>query len=80
MSTLIFNLQQQIKFAIVEAMKKQMIIDYLGSAPEIARRLDYAHRNVVYGWPDILTERILADIIRRMKAARIKVPADWGVR
>ena len=61
-------------------MKKQIIIDYLGSAPEIARRLDYAHRNVVYGWPDILTDRILSDIIRRMKAARIKVPSEWDVK
>ena len=58
-------------------MKKQIVIDYLGSAPVIKERLDYAHRNVVYGWPDILTPRIMADIVRRMKAKRIKVPADW---
>ena len=61
-------------------MKKQIVIDYFGSAPIIKDRLEYAHRNVVYGWPDVLTERILADIIRRMKAARIKVPAEWNIK
>jgi hypothetical protein len=58
-------------------MKKQIVIDYLGPAPVIKERLNYAHRNVVYGWPDILTPRILADIVRRMKANRIKVPQAW---
>ncbi|MFA6903368.1 MAG: hypothetical protein WC236_09820 [Gallionellaceae bacterium] len=58
-------------------MKKQTVIDYLGSAPEIARKLEYAHRNVVYGWPDILTDRIYADVIRRMKAKRIPIPKSW---
>jgi len=58
-------------------MKKQTIIDYLGNAPEIAKRLDYAHRNVVYGWPDVLTDRIYADIKRRMKANRIPIPRSW---
>jgi len=58
-------------------MKKQTIIDYLGNAPDIAKRLDYAHRNVVYGWPDVLTDRIYADIRRRMKANRIPIPRNW---
>ena len=59
------------------AMKKTAIIKLLGNAPEIARKLEYAHRNVVYGWPDVLTPRQSADVIRRMKANRIAVPKDW---
>jgi hypothetical protein len=70
-------LRQQNIFAIMRDMKKQTVIDYLGSAPEIARKLEYAHRNVVYGWPDILTDRIYADVIRRMKAKRIPIPKSW---
>lgn len=71
------RLRQQNIFAIMRDMKKQTVIDYLGSAPEIARKLEYAHRNVVYGWPDILTDRIYADVIRRMKAKRIPIPKSW---
>lgn len=81
----LFKIKKQVIFAIANAnrfcyytgMKKQMILSYLGNAPEIARKLDYAHRNVVYGWPDILTERIYADVKRRMKAARIPIPKNW---
>jgi hypothetical protein len=58
-------------------MKKQIVIDYLGTAPEIARNLRYAHRNVVYGWPAVLTDRILDDIKRRMRFNRIPIPKDW---
>ena len=65
---------------MIAAMKKQIVINHFGSAPIIKERLEYAHRNVVYGWPDILTDRILADIIRRMKANRIKIPTDWNVK
>lgn len=58
-------------------MKKQTVIDHFGDAPIIKEKLEYAHRNVVYGWPDTLTPRILADIIRRMKANKIPVPKVW---
>jgi hypothetical protein len=61
----------------MQNMKKQTVIDYLGNAPQIAKRLDYAHRNVVYGWPKILTDRIYADIKRRMKANSIPIPRNW---
>lgn len=58
-------------------MKKSEIIHVIGNAPEIAKRLEYAHRNVVYGWPEELSERQSSDVIRRMKAKRIPVPKDW---
>lgn len=58
-------------------MKKSTIIEFFGNAPRIAEKLDYTHRNVVYGWPDILTDRIYKDILRRMKYAKIKVPENW---
>jgi hypothetical protein len=58
-------------------MDKQIVINHFGGAPKIKIKLDYAHRNVVYGWPDTLTPRILADIIRRMKANKIPVPKGW---
>lgn len=61
----------------MRGMRKQTVIDYLGNAPEIARKLEYAHRNVVYGWPDILTDRVYSDVKRRMKAKRIPIPRDW---
>jgi hypothetical protein len=59
-------------------MKKQIIFEYFkNDAQDLADKLEFAHRNTYYNWPDILTDRILADVLRRMKAARLKIPADW---
>lgn len=68
---------KQIKCANINIMKKQDIIKLLGNAPTIAKRLGYAHRNIVYGWPDKLSDRQSREVIIRMKAKRIKVPPEW---
>lgn len=68
---------KRVLFANITTMKKSEIIELIGNAPEIAKRLEYAHRNVVYGWPDELSKRQAADVVRRMKAKRIPVPKEW---
>lgn len=62
---------------VIKPLIKANIIAYVGEAPEIKRKLDYEHRNVVYGWKDELSVRQSKDVIRRMKAARITVPKEW---
>lgn len=59
-------------------MKKQQLIEMFGNAPAIAKRLGLKHRNVVYGWPDELTDRQSENVIIRMKAHRIPIPKDWN--
>ena len=62
-------------------MKKSDLINFLakgGTVEAAARRLDFAHRNSLQRLPAELTERQTKDMIRRMKAKRIKYPADWG--
>ena len=60
-------------------MKKQDLINLLGgTAEKAAKRLDYAHRNSVQRFDDELTDRQNADIIRRLRAKRIKYPAEWN--
>lgn len=61
----------------IKPLLKANIIAYVGEAPEIKKKLDYEHRNVVYGWKDELTVRQSKDVIRRMKAKRIPVPKEW---
>jgi len=58
-------------------MKKQDLIDLLGKAPTLAKKLNFKHRNIVYGWSEELTERQSANVIMRMKANRIKIPKEW---
>lgn len=72
-----YDLTLQNLLAIMFSMKKSEIIRVIGNAPAIAKRLEYAHRNVVYGWPDELSERQSADVIRRMKVKRIPIPKEW---
>ena len=59
-------------------MKKQELIDLLGNAPEIARKLEFKHRNIVYGWPDELSARQSQGVIFRLKAKRIPFPKEWA--
>ena len=59
-------------------MKKSELIEYLGgTADSAAKKLDFAHRNSVQRYGEYLTPRQCADVIRRMKANRIKVPVLW---
>lgn len=59
-------------------MKKTTVLQkFDNSAQVLADRLGYAHRNIYYNWPDVLTDRILADVVMRMKAKRIKIPPGW---
>jgi len=59
-------------------MKKQDLIDLLGgTAVKAANRLGYAHRNSVQRLDAELTDRQVKDIIMRLRAKRIKFPAEW---
>ena len=59
-------------------MKKIIIFEHFDkSATKLAEKLEYAHRNQYYNWPDVLTDRMFQDVLRRMKAARLKISADW---
>lgn len=62
-------------------MNKKELIEHLGgTAEKAAKRLDFAHRNSVQRYKDVLTDRQVKDVVRRMKANRIKFPAEWVIK
>jgi hypothetical protein len=59
-------------------MKKIIILKHFGGVvAEFTARLGYSHRNIYYNWPDVLTDRIYADLLTRMKSKRIPIPKEW---
>lgn len=73
-----FTLDQKQCLCYIGDMRKQELIDYLGgTADSAAKKLDFAHRNSIQRYKDELTPRQCTDVIRRMKAKRIKIPVVW---
>lgn len=61
-------------------MEKSKLIAYLGgTAEKAAKRLDFAHRNSVQRYKEILTPRQVKDVSRRMRALGIEIPEEWNV-
>ena len=59
-------------------MDKNIVIDYLGGSPKRAAvALGYKSTQIVYNWPKLISDTLLAAIVLRMKAKRIAVPDGW---
>jgi hypothetical protein len=58
-------------------MKKENVLMLFDNAQDLADTLKFAHRNTYYNWPNILTDRIVEDVKRRMQSAGLKIPKHW---
>ena len=59
-------------------MNKKELVTYIGGTYEqIAHKLDFASKQSIAQLPEVLTDKQSRNIIRRMMAARIKVPKEW---
>ena len=56
---------------------KKEVVEFFGGAVKLSMTLNYASRNVVYAWDEVLSDRQLDMIVVRAKAKRIKIPAHW---
>jgi hypothetical protein len=64
-------------------MNKQTVLEYLrkhigGTNGNIAKQLGYANPNCISNFDDPIPPKTMDSIVRRMKAAGIKVPKVWG--
>jgi hypothetical protein len=59
-------------------IEKKALIKLLGgTAEKAAHKLGYTHRNNIQRLSDPLTDNQVKTITMRMRAARVKIPAEW---